>query len=115
MMTRLLNSVGIGSKEPAPPPAMTAAPSPEAIDKPAPQAIASVPVPRTRPQTAAKAAPAPVVAKAPPAPPATDATATASTTAPAETAPAVGTFVKRRFIWPDDTGAAGAAGADTPG
>jgi hypothetical protein len=96
LVARLL---GRGQQEP--PPNLDHAPvaSFAPVSEPAPKAIASVPLPAPRP-AAATVAPATTTVAAP-------ATATA-TVAPAVVAeppqPAVGTFVKKKFLWPGEEG-----------
>jgi murein L,D-transpeptidase YafK len=124
LMARLLERVGMGGEEDPPPnldtaPVASVAPVsvPVApIDTPASasQATASVPTPKLRPAdppAAAATAFAPDPTPTPVAAPARAATATA----PAEAAapvptPDVGTFVKKKFLWPGEEDAAAPPG-----
>ena len=91
----------LGRGQPEPPPNLDPAPvaSFAPVSEPAPKAIASVPMPAPRP-AAGTVAPATTTVAAP-------ATASAAV-APAVVAeppqPAVGTFVKKKFLWPGEEG-----------
>jgi murein L,D-transpeptidase YafK len=90
------------------PAAMTAVP-PAVADKPVEKVVASVPKPRLRPDET----PAPVPVAAPAAAPAAAAATTTATITPQMTPeiPSVGTFVKKKFLWPEDTGAGASDGS----
>jgi murein L,D-transpeptidase YafK len=117
LMARILDRVGIADDEPpanldtAPvasvaPVSVPAAP----LDTPASQSVAAVPTPKLRPADQPRAAsafapePVPATAAAPAVAPA------ATAAAPAEPAslptPDVGTFVKKKFLWPGEEDAA---------
>jgi hypothetical protein len=105
LVNRLSSAEHTGADRRAPegqPVAMTAVPPAAAPPKPVEKVVASVPKPRLRPDETP--APVPVAASAP-APAAAAATTTATIT-PQMTPeiPSVGTFVKKKFLWPEDTG-----------
>jgi murein L,D-transpeptidase YafK len=84
-----------GAKKKAPPAAAAEQPLPDVMPTPAPSAAAAAPPPAPVPMEAAPAAPS--------------VTATAAAT-DANGKP-VGTFVKKKFLWPDDDGGADGAAA----
>ena len=102
LVSQLLTRVGIGRGEEDPPPNLDTAPvaSVAPVSEPAPRVIASVPVPTPRPEVPGAAPPAPVPA------PAVAAAAEPPPIAPAalvaEPQPEVGTFVKKKFLWPGE-------------
>ena len=101
LVSQILSRVGIGGGE-EPPPNLDTAPvaSVAPVSEPAPRVIASVPVPTPRPEVPGAAPPAPVPA------PAVAAAAEPPPIAPAalvaEPQPEVGTFVKKKFLWPGE-------------
>jgi murein L,D-transpeptidase YafK len=101
LVSQILSRVGIGGGE-EPPPNLDTAPvaSVAPVSEPAPRVIASVPVPTPRPEVPGVAPPAPVPA------PAVAAVAEPPPVAPAalvaEPQPEVGTFVKKKFLWPGE-------------
>ncbi len=126
LMSRILDRVGMGGND-DPPPNLDTAPvaSVAPVSVPAAQTIASapasVPTPKLRPGdapvAAAAPAPAPVPAAAPapkPVPAATVAATPAPAPAPAYVAeppkPDVGTFVKKKFLWPGEEDVAAPSG-----
>ena len=99
MVSQILSRVGLGGGE-EPPSNLDTAPvaSVAPVSEPAPRVIASVPVPTTRP-----AAPPPAVAAAvepPPLAPTALVEEPPAATPPPD--PAVGTFVKKKFLWPGE-------------
>jgi hypothetical protein len=108
LVSRLLSRVGVGGQE-EPPPNLDTAPvaSVAPVSVPQPQVMASAPVdvpsPRLRPGGDAPATTPPVAAAAVVAPPVETTPPPAAPVVVAEPpVPAVGTFVKKKFLWPGE-------------
>jgi hypothetical protein len=100
LVSQLLTRVGIGGGQEETPPNLDTAPvaSVAPVSVPEPRVIASVPVPTTRPA----ATPPAVAAAVEPPPLAPTALVEERPAATPPPDPAVGTFVKKKFLWPGE-------------